>query len=63
MIIILVRGVTVTASRVVMAKDYGFNQIGNLIAGRGERPFAPTEEWRTAVRPYRRMAELFNSHS
>jgi len=28
-------------------KDYGFNQIGNLIAGRGERPFAPTEEWRS----------------
>ena len=27
-------------------KDDGFNQIGNLIAGRGERPFAPTEEWR-----------------
>jgi len=30
-----------------LAKDYGFNQIGNLIAGRGERPFAPTEEWRS----------------
>jgi len=29
------------------AKDYGFNQIGNLIAGRGGRPFAPTEEWRS----------------
>jgi len=28
-------------------KDDGFNQIGNLIAGRGERPFAPTEEWRS----------------
>ena len=28
-------------------KDYRFNQIGNLIAGRGERPFAPTEEWRS----------------
>jgi len=25
-------------------KDYGFNQIGNLIAGRGEQPFALTEE-------------------
>ena len=23
-------------------KHYEFNQIGNLIAGRGERPFAPT---------------------
>ena len=23
-------------------KHYGFNQIGNLIAGRGERPFALT---------------------
>ncbi len=22
-------------------------KIGNLIAGRGERPFAPTEEWRS----------------
>ena len=32
-----------------MAKDDGFNQIGNLIAGRGERPFAPTEEWRSYV--------------
>jgi len=39
-----------------LTKDYGFNKIGNLIAGRGERPFAPTKEWRTAVRPYRRMA-------
>ncbi len=28
-------------------KDCGFNQIGNLIAGRGERPFAPIEEWRS----------------
>lgn len=24
-----------------------FNKIGNLIASRGERPFAPTEEWRS----------------
>jgi len=30
-----------------MAKDYGFNKIGNLIAGKGERPFAPTEEWQS----------------
>ena len=22
-------------------------KVGNLIAGRGERPFAPTEEWRS----------------
>ena len=29
------------------AKDYGLNQIGNLMAGRGERPFALTEEWRS----------------
>ncbi len=28
-----------------LTKDYGFNKIGNLIACRGERPFAPTEEW------------------
>ena len=34
-------------------KDYGFNQIGNLIAGRGERPFALTEEWQSrGERPF-----------
>ena len=27
--------------------DYGVNKIGNLITGRGERPFALTEEWRS----------------
>jgi len=42
----------------------GANGRSPLQKNGGERPFAPTEEWRrTAVRPYRRMAELFNSHS
>ena len=31
-------------------------RIGNLIAGRGERPFALIEDWRTAVCPGKRLA-------
>ena len=37
-------------------------KIGNLIAGRGERPFAPTEEWRSkGERPFAPTTDVASS--